>query len=755
VSKHHCAWLLAAAVLAGLGPAAWAAEAPKVGPAPDWVRAAPDAPAEKDDLKGAPVVSLLNDTQFSFDADGWTEFHHTRLKVQTAEGLQAVGTIPVVWSPWSDTVTFHWAGIERDGQTIDVLPKDGAFTVLRREPGLEQAMLTGELTALLQPDGMQVGDVLDIAVSIRHADPILKGAAGASFSNWDAGPVARVRLLAHWPSSLPVRWRETAGLPPLRRTDAGGMTTVALDMDDVRPPVPPAGAPARFQHGREVEFGALPDWTAVARAMAPLYAKASELAPGSPVAAQATAIASTTSDAKARAGAALRLVQDQVRYLAHVEAAGGYTPQAADETWRLRYGDCKAKTALLLALLKQLGVPAAPALASIGGGDGLDAHLPSAIRFDHVLVRVSLGGKDYWLDGTRQGDRGLDDLATPSLGWVLPLDTVDGRLVRLVPAPASRPQMVQVIRYDASGGTTAPIPTQLKTTFRGDAAFLLHAAFTPAHVAAVWDATTGEETITADGTSKLETTDSGLELQHVELGGAPDIKRDPASSDPDAPYVVAYPSYVETDESVVTPPGQTWAREGLKALAVDSTIAGVAYHRSGVMTGDVVSVRATQRALQPEISAAEARASVVPLTNRRPAERRRRDRQSPDDGPGPSGPWERPARGVSLPGGARRDGRRHRAGSSLAGGLGAAGPRARLARRSRRARRRRQGRFAGSAPGRGRAGARRAGGAGRRHAGRAGRLPAGARPGAGRPLFVDPSDRAGTGGLGPGPGAQG
>ncbi|HLZ83920.1 MAG TPA: DUF3857 domain-containing protein, partial [Caulobacteraceae bacterium] len=601
------------------------------------MRAPPAVPAEKEDIKGLPLTILLNDTQLNFDGDGWTEFRDVQAKVQASSGLEALGAIPFQWSPWSDTLTFHRARILRDGQSIDVLPKDGGFTVLRRETGLEQAMLTGELTALLQPEGLRVGDVLEIAISIRHADPLLKGRTGALLAGWDATPIGRMRLEAHWPSSLIVRWRETPGLPPLHRADANGVTTVALDLEDVRPPVPPAHAPARFQHGREIEFSTLTGWEEVARTMAPLYAKAAELAPGSPLVAQVKLIADASADPKARAAAALHLVQDQVRYLAHAEAAGGYTPQTADETWRLRYGDCKAKTALLLALLHELKVPAQPVLASTTGGDGLDARLPSPILFNHVLVRVTLGGRDYWLDGARQGDLGLDDMTTLAYGWVLPLDSAEGRLVHVGPAPDARPRILQVIRYDASGGVVAPEPTRLRTVFRGDAAVQLHAqlsavppdrleaalksywasvhtAFTPAHVAATWDPVTGEETVTADGTSKLDWSGSGLELQHVALGGAPDIKRDAASSDLDAPYALDYPSYVETDESVVLPQGIVLSAASLKTADVDTVIAGTSYHRSASISGDVFRVVASQRTLQPEVSAAEERAAVGPLT---------------------------------------------------------------------------------------------------------------------------------------------
>lgn len=629
------AWASASFVL--VASPAIAENTPHVGPVPTWVRAAPATPAVKDDLKGLPVVVLLHDAQVSFDADGWTEYHEEIARVQAPEGLQALNSLAYLWSPWSDTLTFHRAVISREGQTISILPKDGVFTVLRRETALEQALVTGQLTAVLQPEGLQVGDVLDIAYSVRHTDPLLRGRTSALFANWDSTPVGRVRLEAHWPSSLPLKWRETAGLPPLRRTDAGGMTMVELDLDDVRPPVLPAHAPARFLRGRQIEFTTFSDWKAVAQVMSPLYAKAAELGPQSAVAAQAALIAKVSIDPKQRAAAALRLVQGEVRYLAHTEDGGGYTPQSADETWRLRYGDCKAKTVLLLALLRELGVPAEPVLASVGGGDGLNAYLPAPQLFNHILVRVRLGGRDYWLDGTREGDRNLDDLATPAFGWVLPLDSPDGQLVRLEASPASRPQVSEIIRYDASGRAADPKPTRLETTFRDDVAGALHAklsaippermeaalkaywttahtAFTPAHVAQAWDPDTRELKLTADGTSKIDWSDAGFELQNVEVRGAPDVKRDPAASDPDAPYVTDFPAWIETDESVVLPRGDIVSTNRARSTDVDAVIGGVAYRRKGTVTGNVFRVVSTIRALKPEISAAEARASVDPFT---------------------------------------------------------------------------------------------------------------------------------------------
>ena len=106
---------------------------------------------------------------------------------------------------------------------------------------------------------------------------------------------------------------------------------------------------------------------------------------------------------------------------------GGYVPAAADVTWQRRFGDCKGKSVLLLALLHQLGIEAEPVLVSTGLGDGLDQQLPM-LTFDHAIVRAQIGGKVYWLDGTRTGDRALDDIAIPNFRWVLPLRPTGAKL---------------------------------------------------------------------------------------------------------------------------------------------------------------------------------------------------------------------------------------------------------------------------------------------------------------------------------------
>ncbi|HTD28528.1 MAG TPA: hypothetical protein VK660_03985, partial [Xanthomonadaceae bacterium] len=85
-------------------------------------------------------------------------------------------------------------------------------------------------------------------------------------------------------------------------------------------------------------------------------------------------------------------------------------------------GDCKDKARLLVTILARMGIAAEPALVSSRGGRWVEDHPPSAATFNHVIVRVHLGGRTIWLDPTRSGQRGtLDDHAVDDFGSALPI----------------------------------------------------------------------------------------------------------------------------------------------------------------------------------------------------------------------------------------------------------------------------------------------------------------------------------------------
>jgi tetratricopeptide (TPR) repeat protein len=624
--------LLLVSALLLASPAYAAADKPVIAPAPAWVTPTP-FPKDVAASGAAPIRLLLQDEQVHFADGATTKYDETVFRIQTPQGLSA-GSISVPWDPDTSVLTVHKLQIHRGDAIIDVLASGQTFTVVRREQNLENAVLDGVLTANIQPEGLQVGDVIDFAASVMRKDPAMKGHYESVSGGWGVLPVSAVRMRADWPGDRDVQVRERGALPKLVRTSKNGVEAVSLTADKVDPVVAPSGAPGRYNQARLVELSDFADWGAVSALLAPLYAKAEILAPDAKLKAEIAKIAASSSDPKKRADAALKLVQDRVRYVFIGTNDGGLVPADAETTWDRRFGDCKGKTVLLLAVLHGLGIAAEPAAVNMGGFDGLDQHLPMVEWFNHVIVRATIGGRVYWLDGTRTGDIDIDAIRTPPFGWALPLQSSGATLVKLVQQPLDRPDTETTLRLDASAGLSLPAPAHAEIVFRGDSGTNLHAqlsglagdALTEAlrkywqssysfitvkTATASYDPVAHEEKLVMDGTAKMDWGRRQYETDGTLLGYKADFSR-ADGPDRDAPYSVDFPSYSRTTETVVLPHGG----DGFTFFngdPVDQTIAGVHYRRTATIADGVATVTASTRSIAKEFPASEAPAAQTAL----------------------------------------------------------------------------------------------------------------------------------------------
>lgn len=609
-----------------------------VGPPDPWVKplAIPTPKPAPEDSQA--VRRLLADFQVRYDAEGEVVYRHDASRIQSPEGLQA-GAVSIKWDPAVETPTVHSLRIIRGAQVIDVLASQ-KFTVLRREANLERAMLDGVLTATLQPEGLQVGDVLELSYSVTRHDPVMQGHSELILGLTPAKfAIDRVQIREVWPGSKAMRWREVEGLSPAAVvTKPDGEAELTVSEIDASRAKAPDGAPSRFNDLSNVEASDFKDWREVSALMAPLYAKATTLPATSPLKAEAAKIRAASSDPELEAAAALRLVQDQVRYLFLGMNEGGYVPADADVTWSRRFGDCKGKTALLLALLHELGIEAEPAIVSTEIGDGMDTRLPNVELFDHVLVRVVIAGKVYWLDGTRSGDHSLDSIEVPGFAWALPLSEPGANLEKLVPQPLATPQVETSVRLDASAGLDAVAPAHVEMVFRGDLATVAKvglASKPPADVdkalrdtwksafpwveiksvKATYDDATDEEHFAMDGAANMTWSLNAnfgareYETDESQVAAGVSFKREVGAAG--APFAIPFPVFIRTRETIVLP--QEGKGFSVVGEDVDKTVGGVAYKRTSHIDAGVFTMEVSARSLTSEISAAEASAAKPAL----------------------------------------------------------------------------------------------------------------------------------------------
>jgi tetratricopeptide (TPR) repeat protein len=110
-------------------------------------------------------------------------------------------------------------------------------------------------------------------------------------------------------------------------------------------------------------------------------------------------VSGKTSDLE-KAQAVYNFVSSRIRYVGVDFGIGRYQPHTAAEVFANQYGDCKDKHVLLASMLSVLNLHSDPVL--VGAGIRFDAAVPSPASFNHVITRLSIDGKDVWLDSTAE-----------------------------------------------------------------------------------------------------------------------------------------------------------------------------------------------------------------------------------------------------------------------------------------------------------------------------------------------------------------
>ncbi|MFD1951962.1 DUF3857 domain-containing protein [Sphingomonas arantia] len=594
------------------------------GPAPAWASSSELLPVP--DTVSGPVFIRRQDLEVHLSDQGQAQYLGSRIRILQPSALQ-LGNISIAWDPAAGAPIVHDIKVFRENQVVDVL-KGTAFEILRREDQLEAAKLDGTLTAVLRVPDLRVGDELEVRLTTFANDRTLGHNESGLLMLTPSPSPGRYRLGLSWEPRQKPNLKSTADMTSAMTISEH---SVNFRFDNPATLSAPKDAPARYQWQRAIEYSDFSDWPAVSRHFSPLFTKASTLAPNSAVKREAARIAAANTRPLDRAAAALKLVQQDVRYIYVGLNGGNLIPASADETWQRRYGDCKGKTTLLLALLGELGVDAEPVLVnSSGNDDGLDQRLPLPQLFDHVLVRARIDGATYWLDGT------LPQVALPGarpvfpVNWVLPLTAGGTGIEKLGWQPATTPDEISLFEIDARAGFDKPariVSTEIvrgvkglqqQVQFSSVTAGQMLDAFRQRAIGDIWQAIDDVQwrydqkaqasilTITGTGTVNWDDDGNGAKSLALPGGGfnPPERRARTQDRNSDAPFYTKpdYSCHVTT----VRLPTSTQAKQWSSKPSFDTRIFGRNYHRAWELRDGSVRMVRGSRVEQPEISAADA-----------------------------------------------------------------------------------------------------------------------------------------------------
>ena len=376
-------------------------------PLPAWALPFASLPATR---RSDAVVLRLAETQIHVgDTPQQTAYLVNRaLQVNDSAALDRIGQYALYFVPQYQRIRLHALTLHRGGRAVD-RTADVRLRFLEREQQLERGISSGMVTALLQLDDVRVGDTLQLVYTLEGRNPVLGPRYGHTVA-WDhAEPVELRRATLIAPAGRPIAWRmqgdhrvttlqpqqlsaPDAPLQLLRFEERG------IDALDEEPALPD-----RFLAARFLQLSEYPDWQGVAQWASGLFPADAPLPPElQPLLAQWRAI----DDPLQRAAAALRWVQEEIRYLSVALGESSHRPALPAEVVARRWGDCKDKTLLLVTLLRALGLEADAVLVASQSPQLPPRLLPHPDAFDHVVAQLRVHGLAYTLDATRLGQRG-------------------------------------------------------------------------------------------------------------------------------------------------------------------------------------------------------------------------------------------------------------------------------------------------------------------------------------------------------------
>ncbi|MDG0856315.1 DUF3857 domain-containing protein [Roseateles puraquae] len=446
-------------------------------PVPAWVD------AQQAPLEAKPPASgladgrhhLLADQQVRVVGSTLVDYRHTATRAVNERGVEDIANVQITFDPSYQSLQVHRIVVRRDGREVSrVAP--GALKLLQRESSLESLIYDGRITAHVALKDVRVGDVVETVYSRQGSNPVFGEYRFGSFDfDWGV-PVALRHARLLWPQGRPLYWKLHNGAQAASVTPVGAELDHRWRLRDVPARMVDDNSPGWYDPYVWAEWGEFPDWAAVSRWALPLYRLPEGPMPA--VDREVARIAAQTSDPEQRLLAALRFVQREVRYLGIEMGVNSHAPHGPELVLDRRFGDCKDKTLLSLALLRGLGIPARPALVHTGLRHVTAERLPTPWAFNHVLVQADLGGRRVWLDPTRapQGGKGVAQWVQSDFGRALLVSADTRELVPMAGAQARTLKRELHAVLDASAGFDKPATLTVTTRAEGEAAEQLRQA---------------------------------------------------------------------------------------------------------------------------------------------------------------------------------------------------------------------------------------------------------------------------------------
>ena len=284
---------------------------------------------------------LLDDYQIHVSDKGTDRYYHYAQRIETTAGLNDLSQLKLYFEPSYQQLTIHSIRVYRGGNTIDAL-KPSEIKIIQKEDQLDQQLYNGTLAALIFMNDLRVGDVVDYSYTVTGENPVLGGRFADRIYLADSQAAQRLIVRVVWPTrrALEIKKHNTNLEPAVQAS--GDETEYLWDRSDAPAEEFEDSTPAWVERYPTVDLTEFKTWADVVQWALPLFKVSGAIPPQ--LEAKIRGWKSDFQTPEQRLIAALRFVQDEVRYLGIELGRYSHQPSQPANVFSRRFGDCKDKS---------------------------------------------------------------------------------------------------------------------------------------------------------------------------------------------------------------------------------------------------------------------------------------------------------------------------------------------------------------------------------------------------------------------------
>ena len=352
----------------------------------------------------ADAILLLN--QFSHDVlpTGKSRYtSHQVVKILTDRGRQQYDDIAIPYQPMAQYITVNIARtILPDGSVVE--PLDEAYNDVTPPGLLSYNLYSDAMWKVISMPALEPGVCIEYQVTLEDT-----GAQTVGNETWFWGDFSfqstDVTLQSNYalrvPRDVHFQWQAVnCQLEPQVRHEEEASTFI-WTYGESPGLVEEVGMPATKDIAPRLSYSSVKSWDAVYEWYKELAKE--QYAADEAIEATVQAITANLVAPSDKVQALYHFVASQIRYVGIELGQGAYQPSPACQVFQMRYGDCKDKTTLLIAMLNLVGIKAFPVLLNPTPYERVDIEIPSLGQFSHVITAVPRDDGSYlWLDATSE-----------------------------------------------------------------------------------------------------------------------------------------------------------------------------------------------------------------------------------------------------------------------------------------------------------------------------------------------------------------